>query len=328
MKALVYTAPEALEYRDVADPVPGTDDALIKIERVGICGSDMHAYLGHDERRPAPLILGHEACGIITEGADAGQRVTINPLVSCGICKACKQGRENLCPDRQIISLPPREGAFAEQLVMPRSNLVAVPDGVDPAKASLAEPLACGWHAVRLGINAIGTTDAKALVLGGGAIGLGAALSLTAQGVTDVTIIEPNDGRRAFLNDTCGQRALPAPDQTNAYDIVIDGVGYAATRETASAAVVPGGVIMHIGLGEATGGLDIRRFTLQEITFIGTYTYTPQDFRDTAAAIFDGSLGPLDWTETRPLSDGAQAFADIRAGLVAAPKIVLVPEGA
>jgi hypothetical protein len=73
-------------------------------------------------------------------------------------------------------------------------------------------------------------------------------------------------------------------------------------------------VIVHIGLGSATGGLDIRRMTLQEITFIGTYTYTAQDFRDTAQAMFDGRLGALDWTETRPLSDGASAFGDIRAG--------------
>ncbi len=76
----------------------------------------------------------------------------------------------------------------------------------------------------------------------------------------------------------------------------------------------PGGVIAHVGLGEDAGGLDIRRMTLQEITFIGTYTYTAQDFRDTAQAIFDGRLGPLDWFETRPLGDGDRAFKDLRAG--------------
>ncbi|MEL7214946.1 MAG: zinc-binding dehydrogenase, partial [Pseudomonadota bacterium] len=166
-----------------------------------------------------------------------------------------------------------------------------------------------------------------ALVIGGGAIGLGAALSLTAQGIRRVTIVEPNPERRAFLTEHCGQTAL-APDDLPAdalFDIVIDGVGYPATRATASAHARPGGVIGHIGLGSAEGGLDIRRMTLQEITFIGTYTYTMQDFRETAAAIFDGSLGPLDWTESRPLADGNQAFADIRAGRVAAPKIILTP---
>jgi L-iditol 2-dehydrogenase len=82
---------------------------------------------------------------------------------------------------------------------------------------------------------------------------------------------------------------------------------------------------VHIGLGQAEGGLDIRRMTLQEITFIGTYTYTNDDFRDTARAIFDGRLGALDWVETRPLSEGGRAFADIRAGNTASPKIILDP---
>ena len=84
-------------------------------------------------------------------------------------------------------------------------------------------------------------------------------------------------------------------------------------------------MIVHIGLGSAVGGLDIRRLTLQEITFIGTYTYSAADFRETAAAIFDGRLGALDWPEIRPLSEGARAFADIKAGRVAAPKIILKP---
>ena len=321
MKALVYTGPKAMEYRDAADPVPDAGEHLVRVERVGICGSDMHAFLGHDERRPAPLILGHEACGTLEDG----QRVTVNPLVTCGTCGPCQAGRENLCRKRQIISMPPREGAFAEAFVMVPENIVPVPDGVDPAKAALAEPLACGWHAVRLGLEAGWAKNPKTLVLGGGAIGLGAALAAAAQGVTDITIVEPNDMRRAFLVDRCGQNAVAAVDTMDAYDLVIDGVGYAATRETACAAVVPGGVILHIGLGEATGGIDVRRATLQEITFIGTYAYTKQDFRDTAAAIFDGRLGALDWTEERPLSDGNRAFEDIRAGRVAAPKIVLVP---
>jgi threonine dehydrogenase-like Zn-dependent dehydrogenase len=91
--------------------------------------------------------------------------------------------------------------------------------------------------------------------------------------------------------------------------------------------VAPGGVIAHVGLGDDKPGLDIRRATLQEITFIGTYTYTAKDFRDTAAALFDGRLGPLEWTEARPLADGAAAFADLRAGRVAAPKIILDPWG-
>lgn len=326
MKALVYDGPEALGFRDVPDAVAAPGQQLIKVMSVGICGSDMHAYLGHDERRPAPLILGHEAAGEIIGGPRAGERVTVNPLVSCGACAACISGRDNLCGERKIISMPPREGAFAQRVAMRDQNLVTVPDHVSLDAASLAEPVACGWHAVRLAKDVL--PDATtALVIGGGAIGLGAALSLAAQGISNVTILEPNAVRREVLNGTCQQTAI-APDnlpEAAMFDVVIDGVGYAATRATASAHARPGGVIAHIGLGEGTGGLDIRRMTLQEITFIGTYTYTAQDFRDTAQAIFDGRLGPLNWTEARALSDGASAFSDIRAGRTAAPKIVLRP---
>lgn len=326
MKALVYDAVETLSYRDMPDPKPGPGQSLVRIEASGICGSDMHAFLGHDERRPAPLILGHEAAGTIIGGPRDGARVTLNPLVACGTCRACEAGRDNLCPDRMIISMPPREGAFAELVAMRDENLVPVPDHVPLRKAALAEPLACGWHAVRLGAKAIDMplSQARCHVIGGGAIGVGAALALRAFGAKQITLAEPNAVRRDTLDKIDGFEAV-APGAVTSADLVIDGVGYAATRENATAMTQPGGVIMHIGLGEATGGLDIRRMTLQEITFVGTYTYTAQDFKDTAAAIFDGLLGDLEWTEQRNLKDGQQAFLDIRAGHVAAPKIILEP---
>lgn len=322
MKALVYDGVETLTYRDV--PVPeGAGQAVVRVAASGICGSDRHAFLGHDARRPAPLILGHEAAGVVEGG---GRRVTINPLVSCGHCVACRAGRENICPNREIISMMPREGAFAQFVSVPESNLVTVPQGVPLEKAALAEPLAVSWHAARLAIEALHpAVERRALVLGGGAIGLAAALTLRAQGIVETCIVEPNPTRAAYLRDHCGEKVAcsaegPAP-------LVVDAVGIAATRATASEVVEPGGVIAHIGLGDYAGGLDVRRMTLQEITFIGTYTYTAQDFRDTAQALFDGRLGPLDWAEARPLEDGAQAFADIRAGAVAAPKVVLKPWG-
>ena len=324
MKALVYEGVETLAYRDVPDITARDDEHLIRIEAVGICGSDMHAYLGHDARRPAPLILGHEAAGVVQGGPMDGTRVTINPLVTCGTCPACQAARENLCPTRQIISMEPRPGAFAQYVSMPGSNLVTVPNAVPLDKASLAEPLAVSWHAARLALAALHPSmERTALVLGGGAIGLAASLALKAMGIQTVTVVEPNPARRAFLTDTCGETAMAEPD--GLYPLIIDAVGFAATRAAASAHSEPGGVIAHVGLGEDTGGLDVRRMTLQEITFIGTYTYTAQDFRDTAQAIFDGRLGPLDWFQTRPLADGAAAFHDLRHGAVATPKIVLDP---
>jgi threonine dehydrogenase-like Zn-dependent dehydrogenase len=324
MKALVYQGVETLGFTDVLDAIPQAGEHLIKVEAVGICGSDMHAYLGHDARRPAPLILGHEAAGTIKGGTHDGMRVTVNPLVTCGACPACTAGRENLCPQRQIISMMPREGAFAQYVAMPMSNLVEVPDHVLLEKAALAEPLAVSWHAARLALEALHPAmERRALVIGGGAIGLAASLALKAMGLHDVTIVEPDPARCAFLCEQAGQTAVCATDES--FPIVIDAVGFGVTRASASSLVQPGGVIAHVGLGDHKPGFDVRRATLQEITFIGTYTYTAADFRDTAAALFDGRLGPLDWTQTRSLADGASAFADLLAGKVATPKIILDP---
>ena len=330
MKALVYLGPNELAIRDVPEPQPAEGELLVRVDSVGICGSDMHAYLGHDERRPAPLILGHEAAGTVVSGPQDGRRVTINPLVTCMACPACLSGRENLCAARQIISMPPREGAFAQYVAMPERNLVTVPDDVSFEKAALAEPVACGWHAVKLAGRALHPplADVRMLILGGGAIGVGAALSFRAMGGKEMILIEPNDARRAFL---CERVGLDARDPAQIgdgrhFDLVIDAAGFAATREVASRRAVPGGVIVHIGLGEAAGGLDIRRMTLQEITFMGAYTYSDEDFREAAAALFDGRLGSMDWIESRPLSEGRQAFEDIRAGRAVSPKILLMPD--
>jgi L-iditol 2-dehydrogenase len=331
MKALVYTNVKELTFRDMPDPICNEGDNLIAIRSVGICGSDMHAYLGHDDRRPAPLILGHEASGDVIYGPMKGKRVTINPLVTCQTCPECKSGRENLCSKRQIISMLPREGAFAQKVAMPTRNLVVVPNHISFDHASLAEPLAVCWHAVRLGHEALDVdlSTANTLVIGGGAIGLGSALSLTAKGAQNIKIAEPNPKRAAFLRAHTDYEIYDpfttGHGDLSQYDMVVDAVGFAASRKDACALAKPGGVIVHIGLGDSNDGLDIRRLTLQEIRFIGTYTYTAQDFADTAQAIFNGRFGALEWIETRALSDGADAFDRILNGSVAAPKVVLNP---
>lgn len=334
MKALVYTDLKTLTYCDMPDPASQDGEVLVRVSIAGICGSDMHAFLGHDERRPAPLILGHEAAGVIAEGEHAGQRVTINPLVTCGKCRYCKSGRTNLCPQREIISMQPRQGAFAQLVSVPPENLVFVPDHIPLEKAVLAEPLACGWHAVRLAQEALDTPlkQARCVVIGGGAIGVGAALSLAAFGADNITLLEPNVLRHEKLAQmdsfsVCDPSGTDAPEPVDA-DIIVDAVGLAATRATACSLVRPGGIIVHIGLGDNQSGLDVRRMTLQEICFIGTYTYTTQDFADTANAIFNQKLGELNWTEQRPLSKGHEAFVDLLSGKVAAPKILLTPDRA
>lgn len=332
MKALVYVAPQRLEYRDEPDPVPGEGELLVRVQASGICGSDMHAYFGHDERRPAPLILGHEISGEIVSGERSGQRVVVNPLVTCGDCDDCLGGRSNLCRRRQIISMQPRQGAFAELLKIPERNLIAIPDDMSYLHGALTEPMATGMHAVVEAERASHRplADARVLVLGGGAIGISVASILHSHGCRNIRLGETNELRRQTVRatDVCevyDPTRDPAPD-ADGWDVVIDAVGGAATRQAASRAVKPGGAIVHIGLMDNEGGLDIRKLTLQEVAFIGCYTYTMVDFRATVRALYSGALGSLDWVEQRPLSQGASAFADLSRGRTPAAKIVLTPD--
>src|SRR5262249_3418948 len=179
MKALVYPEPNVLLCREGPEPTPGNDEVLVRVEAVGICGSDMHAYHGHDSRRPPPFVLGHEAAGLVVSGPSRGARVAVHPLVPCGVCDWWLEGRPHLAPSRQLPSVRPRAGAFGELARVPESNGVKIPDGLDSAKAALAEPLAVAYHAVNLGARLLQRSlAARCAVLGGGGIGLACALVL------------------------------------------------------------------------------------------------------------------------------------------------------
>ena len=117
MKALVYTSPNEVTYRDEPEPAPAAGEVVLGIDAVGICGSDMHAYHGHDPRRDPPLILGHELAGDDRRGPGSGRRVTVNPLITCGRCEFCVQGRNNLCANRTMIGMT-RPGGFAEYVTI------------------------------------------------------------------------------------------------------------------------------------------------------------------------------------------------------------------
>ncbi|GIX26353.1 MAG: galactitol-1-phosphate 5-dehydrogenase [Burkholderiales bacterium] len=329
MKALVYTAPNQVVYRDEPEPSVGTGEVLLGIDAVGICGSDMHAYHGHDPRRVPPLILGHELAATILEGPGKGQRVTVNPLITCGRCDYCVQGRNNLCAHRAMIGMT-RPGGFAERMAIPASCLISIPQDMDPKRAALTEPAATALHAVGMAMRALARPlpEADVLVIGGGAIGLLCALLLRAYGCRDIRLAETNRLRRASAGKTGAAQVfdpLATSIAENSATLVVDAVGGKATREAALKAVTPGGVVMHIGLQDWASEIDMRKLTLSEVSLIGTYTYSTADLRAAVDALHRGVFGDLDWVEVRPLQDGPRAFAELDQGRAAAAKIVLSP---
>lgn len=305
-------------------------DSLVRIEASGICGSDMHAWHGHDARRVPPMILGHELAGRIEGGPRNGERVAINPLISCSTCRDCRAGMPNLCLSRDLLGLG-RAGGYAEYIAAPTANLLSIPDQLDTVHASLMEPTAVSLHAILLAERVLSRpiSECRALVIGGGAIGALAALILEQKGARQISIAETSSFRRDSLKAMCSAQVYDPLSKdvppANHFELVIDAVGSGATRKAASELVRTGGVISHIGLQDNQEGLDTRRITLQEITFIGNYTYNQTDLQASLDLLDDGSIGSLEWVETRPLSGGAQAFNDIHEAQTPAPKIVLIP---
>ena len=333
MKALVYTQPGQMQLQDRSKPEAVAGEVLLKIEAVGICGSDMHAFHGHDPRRLPGLVLGHEFVGRIEHSAapgfEPGTRYTGNPLIVCGSCEYCVQGRNNLCANRTMVGMT-RPGAFAEYMSIPAASLIAMPQDMDTVAAALTEPAATAWHAVNLSLRALTRPlhECRVLVMGGGAIGMLAALLLRHLGVDRLSLTELNPLRREAVAaharcQVIDPRSQALPDA--AFDYVIDAVGAKATRTQAFAAIKPGGVIMHVGLQDWASEIDMRKLTLAEITLLGTYTYTTADLRATVDALHRGVFGDLSWVEERRLDNGAAAFVDLDQGRCAAAKVVLRP---
>jgi len=333
MKALVYTHPNEMQVLDRPYPSLESNEVVLKIESVGICGSDMHAFHGHDPRRKPGLVLGHEFAGTVADTSSSlftkGQRVTGNPLITCGHCEYCLQGRNNLCANRTMVGMT-RPGAFAQYMSIPASSLIAIPEGLSLDAAALTEPAATAVHAINLSMRALQRPiqECHVLILGGGAIGMLSALLLSHYGVDDLTVAEVNPLRRKAIETHVGCKTINPIDEKiveNSYEFVMDCVGAAVTRNSALAAVKPGGVIMHVGLQDWASEIDMRKLTLAEITLLGTYTYSTVDLQATVNLLSHSAFGNLAWVEKRSLNEGPQAFNDLHAGKIAAAKVLLKP---
>lgn len=333
MKALVYTQPNEVQFLEQPAPTLKMGEVVLQIEAVGICGSDMHAYHGHDPRRKPGLILGHEFCGTVLEsdvpGFAVGQRFTGNPLITCGTCDYCVQGRDNLCSHRSMVGMT-RPGAFAQRMSIPASSLINIPQDMPARDAALTEPAATALHAINVSMRALSRPlpENRTLILGGGAIGMFSALLLKAYGCRHTVLAEVNPLRRKSAQthahlDTYDPRETQPLE--NGFDYVIDAVGSKLTRQAAFKAVKPGGVIMHIGLQDWASEIDMRKLTLAEVTLMGTYTYTTADLRASVILLSEGVLGDLSWVSTMSLSEGARAFTDLASGILASSKVVLMP---
>ena len=334
MHALVYTGTNKIDFREEKDPITKPGETLVKVKASGICGSDMHAFHGNDERRIPPLILGHEVSGTSLDGKYKDKDVVINPLISCEKCDYCKNQREHLCPERTMIGMSTpikREGGLAELVSVPEKNIFEVPKKLSIKEAALAEPAAVALHAVLLAEQNLKKTlsECKILIQGAGAIGLLCGLVLNKEKkTTNIIMSDPNKKRL----DECAKYLkanFVSPNdkliKENNFDLILESVGLEVTRHQAIKSIAPGGTILHIGLTQPSGTFDFKKLTIQEITLVGTYCYTNKDFQKTLKILTEKKLGDLGWIEYRDLKKGSEAFDEIHNGTCVAPKIILIP---
>ncbi len=333
MQALVYTNTQTLVYREEKNPKVVNGESIVRVAASGICGSDMHAYHGKDNRRIPPLILGHEISGTIDKGKFAGKKVILNPLITCGKCDYCTNEKEHLCNKRIILGMNKpieRQGGFAEYVSIPDNNIYELPASLGMKEAPIAEPTAVALHAVELGEKELSKSlkNTKALIIGGGAIGLLSGLILSkVKDCGEIVIVDPNKKRLGECSKYLNAPGVEPGSKiilNDYFDIVFDTVGLETTRHQAINSIKPGGVIIHIGLTQPSGSFNFRKVTLQEITFIGTYCYTNKDFEKTLNILANKKIGSLNWIEYKNLKDGASAFQQIHDGSCSAPKIILL----
>ncbi|MFC3773723.1 galactitol-1-phosphate 5-dehydrogenase [Paenibacillus sp. GCM10012303] len=320
MKALVYEGPKLLNIRDVPLPVLQPGEVLVRVALAGICGSELSGYLGHNSLRKPPLVMGHEFAGVIercTPGEPvfrAGDRVTVNPLVTCGVCSYCASGRSQLCADRSLLGAH-RPGAFAEFVAVPGSNVHLLPDAVSFGEAAYTEPFACAVHIVRL--LALNPSD-RLIIYGAGPIGLLAMQAAHVFGAGDVVIVDRNEARLEIARELGGigvtELEQLGPQLGSGFDAAIDAVGAGVTRQACVKAVRRGGRVVFTGLHEPDSALPINDMIREEIMTIGAFAYSAEDFAAALAWIGQGKVNLSPWTVTRPLENGAECFERLIGG--------------
>ncbi|ABG05920.1 Alcohol dehydrogenase GroES-like protein [Rubrobacter xylanophilus DSM 9941] len=341
MKGVVWRGPREMAVEEIPEPEAGPGAVVLRTGAAGICGSEVEGYLGRMGNRTPPLVMGHEFSGTVVavgEGVDeawVGRRVAVNPLISCGECRLCRSGHENICPERALIGIH-RPGAFAEYVEVPAGSLHALPEGVDLRSAALAEPLANGVHAAGLGLER-GPAE-LAVVVGAGTIGLMCLQAAVLSGIPEVWAVEPHGGRRARALELGAGRAFPPGGEAEeavreatgglGADVVLDAAGAGETRRAAARLVRPGGTVVLVGLHEDETALGFHDVVRRQLALQGSYAYTPRDFERALGWLVSGEAGIGELPDPLPLERGPAAFEELVRGPSDRVKVFLGGEGA
>ena len=298
MKSIVCDTPGSLRMEQRPVPVPAEGEVLLRIRRVGICGTDMHIFRGTQPFLSYPRVMGHELSGHI-HGAPAGSRLVVGdqvyvmPYLSCGTCVACRQGKTNCCTRIEVLGVH-RDGGMTEYLALPE-RFVFKTEGISLDDAAMIEFLAIGAHAVKRGAVDAGK---RVLVVGAGPIGMAVMLFASLKGA-DVTVLDGRADRLRFCRDALGiartvqlgdgdKELLSDATGGEFFDVVFDATGNIAAMERGLDFVAHGGSYVLVSIVRDRLSFSDPEFHKRETTLLGSRNATVDDFEDVVAAMQAG----------------------------------------
>ncbi len=343
MKALVLKEYHQLSYEDVPEPHYGPDDLLVQVKACAICGSDVHGLDGSTGRRQPPIIMGHEASGVVAavgervQGFAPGDCITFDSTIYCGRCHFCRQGRINLCDNRRVLGVScddyRQNGALAEFVAVPSHIAYHLPEGVSFEQAALVEPVSIAVHAVSLAPLNLGDT---AVVVGVGTIGLLIIQILRTAGCGQIIALDIDHGKfdlaRRFGAAVCWDpreedllQRIRSVTKGRGADLAFDAVGLSFTVEQAAGLLRKGGALVLVGNLSPQADLPLQSVVTREIALYGSCA-SSGEYPICLELIQQGKVDVNSLiSATAPLRDGAEWFQRLYNKEPGLLKVVLKP---
>jgi 2-desacetyl-2-hydroxyethyl bacteriochlorophyllide A dehydrogenase len=286
MKAVVLRGPGEIAIEDRREPTPAEGSVLLKVDLIGLCGSDLNSYRGKNPMVSFPRVPGHEISATVVEGGGfrPGTQVTLSPYTSCGVCSACRRGRPNACQSNQTLGVQ-RDGGLTEYLVVPPEKIYAA--DLSLKELCLVEPLTVGFHAVARGRVASSDTVA---IIGCGGVGLGAVAASGFRGARTIGIdiddakleIARKSGATDLINTNRHDLHARLAELTGGLgpDVIVEAIGLPSTFRAAVEEVAFTGRVVYIGYAKEPVAYETRLFVQKELDILGSRNALPEDFRE------------------------------------------------
>ena len=343
MKALLLSEYNDLQVTEMERPVPEADEVLVEVAACGICGSDVHGYDGSSGRRIPPIVMGHEAAGIVAgvgsevSGLSVGDRVTFDSTVYCGACSFCLKGDVNLCDHREVMGVSCRDyrraGAFAEYLVVPARIIYKLPEKFSFVEAAMLEAVSVALHGVAVSEM---KGDEKVLIVGAGMIGLLLLQAARAAGAAQIFVSDVDETRLRLAKELgadaifCISGAelideMARVTKGRGVDVVLEAVGREETIRTAIDCVRKGGTVTLVGNISPQVALPLQKIVSRQIRLQGSCA-SAGEYPEAIRLIAEGviKVKPL-ITAVAPLEEGSPWFSRLHAREPNLMKIVLDP---